>query len=74
MKLSEIRYAIKNDIPMIWNDPEPIEGNDYIINDIIDVPSPEECDDLDGHDWILTIKYNKGISEAEVYPYEISLK
>ena len=72
MKLSEIRKAIKNKSPLIWNDPDPIEGNDYSITDIFDVPSPFECDDEDGEDYILLIHYGE-CSEAEVYPSEISI-
>lgn len=63
---------------LYWNDPEPIEGNDYIITEI------------DGKEYntfneyyrennlrfeelpeIVSIKYNGGLSEAEVMPSEI---
>ena len=73
MKLSKIREALNSKTPLVWNDPDPIEGNDYTINLIADMPSKEECNDLEGEDWILTIQYGGG-SEAEVYPSEISLK
>lgn len=73
MKLSQIRKALKNGTPLVWNDPDPIEGNDYTITQIADMPSAKECSDADGEDWILTIQYGEG-SEAEVTPNEISLK
>lgn len=73
MKLTEIREAQKNKVPMVWNDPLPIEGNDYTIKQIFDMPSKDECSDEDGEDYILLIHYGEG-SEAEVTPNEISLK
>lgn len=46
---------------LIWNDPEPIEGNDYTVTKAI---MGEE---------ISTIYYNGGLSEAEVYNDELEL-
>ena len=71
MKLSEIREALKLGLPLVWNDPDPIEDNDYTINQIFDIPSPQE--DEEEFDCILLIQYG-GSSEAEVTPDEISLK
>lgn len=73
MKLSQIRKALKNGTPLVWNDPDPIDGNDYNIKEIHNIPSPVDCNDEDGDDCVLLIIYGDG-SEAEVYPYEISLK
>lgn len=61
---------------LIWNDPEPIEGNDYTINTVngMKLNSYKEVydsiADLD-EDSILLITYNDGMSEAEVIPQEI---
>jgi hypothetical protein len=68
MKISEIRECLENNIPLIWNDPEIIKGNDYTITYI----SEKDLDYSD--DNILLILYNNGSSEAEVYNSEISKK
>lgn len=73
MLLSELRKALNLGLPLVWNDPDPIEGNDYTINKIFDMPSPEEDEDEYSDDYILLIHYGEG-SEAEVTPNEISLK
>lgn len=62
--LEELKQAIKDKKVLVWNDPEPIIGNDYTISFI------EELGDLDD-DYPIFIKYNKGVSEAEVYLHEI---
>ena len=45
---------------LIWNDPDYIEGNDYRIVSIEVI-----------NDEIAFIKYNQGLSEAEVFLSEI---
>lgn len=46
---------------LYWHDPDPIEGNDYMITSLR--PIGEE---------IAYITYNKGLSKAEVYLSELS--
>jgi len=70
MKHSELKTAIENNTPLVWNDPLPIEGNDYTIT-YIDLPELEEDDCED--DLIILIQYGEG-SEAEVLLREISPK
>ena len=60
MKKQEIKHAITNKTPLIWNDPNPIEGNDYTINSISDMDEETAI-----------IQYG-GASEAEVYLTEIT--
>ena len=62
MTTTEIKQAIRDKKTLIWNDPDPIEGNDYTITSIV------------LHEEITAIKYNNGLSEAEVFNSEISLK
>jgi hypothetical protein len=60
--------AIQYQIPLIWNDPDPINGNDYTISYIEGITS-----DIDKLDPIL-IQYNNGASEAQVFLHEILIK
>lgn len=69
MKIEKLKQAIANKIPLVWNDPDPIPGNDYTITYIEDLESIEE---LDRYTPIL-IQYGQG-SEAQVYLHEILLK
>ena len=71
MNYKELQQAIENKTPIIWNDPLPIEGNDYTVS-YIDLPKWE--DDFDENDLIILIQYNDGGSEAEVLIHELSLK
>jgi len=64
--LSELISAIYNDFPLVWNDPDPIEGNDYTITYIEPITN-----DMNEHTPIL-IQY--GGSEAQVYLHEIIIK
>jgi len=66
--IKELITAIEYQKPLIWNDPEPITGNDYTISWIEGVTS-----DMDELDPIL-IQYNNGLSEAQVFLHEILLK
>lgn len=68
MTLDNLKDAIKNNLELLWNDPDPIPGNDYTISYIEDL-----IDDIDEYSPIL-IQYNQGGSEAQVYLHEILLK
>lgn len=52
--------SLMSDYKEIWNDPNPIEGNDYKINSL-EIMSDD----------VYRITYNEGQSEAEVYKEEI---
>lgn len=65
--LNDLKKAIDNKLPLIWNDPDPIPGNDYTITYIEPL-----VDDIDDYSPIL-IQYGDG-SEAEVYLHEILVK
>jgi len=67
MTLNDLKKAIENKIPLVWNDPDPINGNDYTITYIEPL-----VDDIDDYSAVL-IQYGGG-SEAEVYLHEILLK
>ena len=62
--LNELKKAIENKIPLVWNDPDPIEGANYNITYIEPL-----TDDID-EDTPILIHYGEG-SEAEVYLWEI---
>jgi hypothetical protein len=63
--IKELKEAISYKIQLEWNDPDPIEGNDYRISYIEDID-----DDFD-NDTPILIQYNNGVSEAEVFLHEI---
>jgi hypothetical protein len=63
----ELNNALLSNKVLIWNDPDPIEGNDYIISFI------EDLEDLD-EDSPIFIQYNQGGSEAQVFLHEIIIK
>ncbi len=69
MKLSEIKKAQAENKKLKWNDPDPIEGNDYTITYIEDLSglTNEEMED-----YPVLIQYGGG-SEAQVYLSEITL-
>ena len=68
--IKELITAIEYGKPLVWNDPDPIEGNDYTISYIEDL---ESIEDFERHTPIL-IQYNGGGSEAQVFLHEILLK
>ena len=68
--IKELKSAISNNIPLVWNDPDPIKGYDYTISYIEDI---EDIDDFDEYTPIL-IQYNNGGSEAQVFLHEILTK
>lgn len=51
------------ELQLIWNDPEPIDGNDYRITLFKKDPDSD----------IALIQYNGGLSEAEVPMSEIAV-
>lgn len=67
MTYKEVITAMKIGTPLIWNDPDPIEGNDYTITMV-----REMIDGEDDNSPIL-IQYGGG-SEAEVFLHEIIRK
>lgn len=67
MTQKEIKDAVKNQQTIVWNDPSPIEGNDYTVRKIWNVD-----------DETAFIQYGERnseyLSEAEVYISELALK
>lgn len=70
--LAELKQAIAENKQLVWNDPDPIEGNDYTISFIEDIDDDIEDDDM--VDYPILIQYNDSGSEAQVYLHEIILK
>lgn len=68
MTTEQIRQALKDNKVLIWNDPDPIKGNDYTISFI------EEIDDEFEYGTPILIQYNKGLSETQVFLHEILIK
>jgi hypothetical protein len=66
--LAELKQAVADKKELVWNDPDPIEGNDYTISFIEDLSEIEE-EDMKG--FPILIQYNNGGSEAQVYLHEI---
>jgi hypothetical protein len=74
-KALKILNALQNGTPMLWNDPSPIDDNDYRITSIFGLEGlikEFKNDDLDESDCIVLIQYGGG-SEAEVYISEIEI-
>jgi hypothetical protein len=67
----ELKQAIADKKELVWNDPDPIDGNDYTITFIEDIDS--EFDEDDFSMYPILIQYGGG-SEAQVYLHEIILK
>ena len=67
----ELKQAIADKKELVWNDPEPIKGNDYTITFIEDIDPEFDEDDLSMYP--ILIQYGGG-SEAQVYLHEIILK
>ena len=66
----ELRNSIKNGIPIVWNNPEPIDGNDYTISHIDYIEQSNTWD----INLPIIVQYNNGASESEIFLHEISLK
>ena len=69
--LQDLKQAIAENKTLVWNDPDPIDGNDYTITFIEDIDS--EFDEDDFSMYPILIQYGGG-SEAQVYLHEIILK
>ena len=67
MTKAEVRTAIKDSTPMVWDDPDPIKGNDYTVQEIY-ITSDETALIHYGSD------DQEMYSEAEVYLHELSFK
>lgn len=63
-----IKEHFKNGGKLVWNDPEPIIGNDYQVSYLEDIPDGE----VDISTPIL-IQYNNGRSEAQVFLHELMI-
>jgi hypothetical protein len=70
--LAELKQAITENKQLVWNDPDPIDGNDYTISFIEDIDDGVEDDDMVYYP--ILIQYNNSGSEAQVYLHEIILK
>lgn len=70
--LKELKEAISSKAILVWNDPDPIDGNDYTISFV--EPLEDIEDDEDISDYPILIQYNEGMSEAEVFIHEIIKK
>jgi hypothetical protein len=69
--LKELKDAINNNVTMVWNDPDPIPGNDYTITFIEDLS--QIIDDEYYRNFPILIQYGEG-SEAQVFLNEILIK
>jgi len=65
----ELKKAYKAGKALYWNDPDPIEGNDYRITFI----KEEDLEDIDEPLAPILIQYGGG-AEAEVFLHEITYK
>jgi hypothetical protein len=68
----ELKNAIACGQTLVWNDPDPIDGNDYVISSIPQIDTINNDDDP--RDFIFIIHYNDGYSEAEVFLSEIGYR
>lgn len=62
--INELIKAVSEGATLIWNDPDPIEGNDYKVTYI------EPIDESFAEDTPILIQYGGG-SEAEVFLHEL---
>jgi len=74
---NQLINAIESKVELVWNDPDPIEGNDYTITKIEDIKELlkdfDETDEDIVDDFAILIQYGGG-SEAEVFLHEICIK
>ena len=66
MTFKQLKTRLQNNEKIMWNDSDPVIGNDYLITDIY---WDEESDE--NEDTPILIKYNNGNSEAEILINEI---
>jgi hypothetical protein len=69
--LKELKDTINNNVTMVWNDPDPIPGNDYTITYIENLDHIDNEEDMRGYP--ILIQYGEG-SEAQVFLHEILIK
>ena len=62
-----IKEHFKNGGKLLWNDPDPIKGNDYVVSFLEEIPDDEEIDRTTP----ILIQYNNGDSEAQVFLHEL---
>jgi hypothetical protein len=68
----QLREWVDAGLPMMWNDPDPIIGNDYTICRIEDLEELQgDLTDEEMEDVPILIEYNNGGSEAQVFLNEI---
>lgn len=70
---NQLKRAIDNNIPLIWNDPDPIKGADYTIKAVHNVEQLKDWATEEIQDFPILITYGEN-SEAEIYINEIVLK
>lgn len=70
--LKRLLKAIENKETLIYNDPDPIEGNDYTISYIQEFTKEDKKNF--NKDYPILIQYNNGLSESEILLKEISIK
>ncbi len=68
--IKELQTAWENKVPLIWNDPDPIESNDYTISYIENLIYLDE----EYLSSLILMQYNNGGSEAKVFLHEILYK
>ena len=66
----ELKEAIDNNIPIIWNDPRQIVGNDYTISHVDYIEEWEKWDIK----LPILVQYNDGYSIDEAFIEEIEIK
>ena len=58
--LKELKEAISSKATLVWNDPDPIDENDYTISFIEPLGDIEDDEDIfdryDGDNYIVTVK------------------
>jgi hypothetical protein len=64
VRYEDIVNALKAGKKVVWNDPDPIEGNDYVVTETHRYPGEENT---------CTVNYNGGLGEAEVFICELEI-
>ena len=71
MSKEEILKAFESGLKLVWNDPDPIEGNDYTIRSISYID--DEMAVIQYGDNTIMFDNKPCLSEAEVFISEISV-
>ena len=71
MNIREVKDAVINQQKLVWNDPDPIEGNDYTIRSISYID--DEMAVIQYGDNTIMFDNKPCLSEAEVFISEISV-